>query len=275
VKGAAGWLALVICPVAWGQSYAWLPRSDPGQALSARIPPPRGYERVAVQAGGFDEWLRGLPLKPGRPPVRLFDGQEKARRDVHHAVVDLDVGARDLQQCADAVIRLRAEYLFSRGQTAAIAFDFTSGESAPYARWRAGERPAVRGQRVTWRTTDAPDASHAGFRRYLDTVFTYAGSYSLRRQLVPAAGRAVAIGDVFVQGGLPGHAVTVVDVAREPQGGRVVFLIAQSYMPAQEVHVLRNPGRSDLDPWYPADFGDRLITPEWTFAKEDRRRWPQ
>jgi hypothetical protein len=271
-RRAPALVTLALAPAAAGLAYPWLSRSDPAQALAARVPPPPGYRRAALEPGGFGEWLRGLPLKPGRPPVRLFDGRAKSRQDVHHAVVDLDVGARDLQQCADAVIRLRAEYLFSRGAAEAIAFDFTSGDRAPYARWRAGERPAVRGARVSWSAAAAPDASHAGFRRYLDVVFTYAGSYSLRRELGPADG-AVAAGDVFVQGGFPGHAVIVVDVAEREDGRGAAFLLAQSYMPAQEVHVLRNPGRPGLDPWYPADFGDRLVTPEWTFAREDRRRW--
>ena len=264
---------LAFLPTPTGPSYPWLDRTDPAQALAARVPPPPRYERAPAEPGSFGEWLRGLPLKPGRPAVYLFDGRAKARQDVHHAVVDLDVGSRDLQQCADAVIRLRAEYLFSRGAPDAIAFDFTSGDRAPYGRWRSGERPLVKGRRVSWRAAAAaPDASHDGFRRYLEVVFTYAGSYSLRRELAPAPG-APAIGDVFVQGGFPGHAVIVVDVVRERAGARTLFLLAQSYMPAQEVHVLRNRERPDLDPWYPADFGDRLITPEWTFGKEDRRRW--
>jgi uncharacterized protein DUF4846 len=250
--------------------YPWLDAPDPAQALAARIAPPAGFSRAPVPPDGFAAWLRGLPLKPGRPPVRLFDGREKRRQDVHHAVVDLDVGRRDLQQCADAVIRLRAEYLFSRGRFGAIAFDFTSGDRAPYERWREGERPSVQARRVAWRTAAAPDASHAGFREYLDTVFTYAGSRSLRRELSPA-GPGVEAGDVFVEGGSPGHVVLVVDVARS--GPRSVFLLVQSYMPAQEVHVLRNPGRPDLAPWYPADFGERLTTPEWVFRKDDRRRW--
>jgi hypothetical protein len=253
-----------------GPSYPWLGRYDPSQALGVRVAPPQGYQRAPAEPGSFGEWLRGLPLTPGRPPVLLFDGRPKGRQDVHHAVVDIDVGARDLQQCADAVMRLRAEYLFSRGAGDAIAFDFTNGDRAPYVRWRDGQRPTVGARRVAWRAAAAPDASHAAFRQYLDVVFTYAGSRSLQRELVPAPGPPAA-GDVFIQGGSPGHAVIVVDVAQGP-GGRV-FLLAQSYMPAQQVHVLRNPGQPQLDPWYPADFGERLVTPEWIFTKGDRRRW--
>jgi uncharacterized protein DUF4846 len=271
VKAWTSALVLALAPVPGPASYPWLGAAPPAPGLASRIAPPAGFARAPVPADGFADWLRGLPLKPGRPAVQLFDGHEKRRQDVHHAVVDLDVGRRDLQQCADAVIRLRAEYLYSRGDYASIAFDFTSGDRVPYARWRTGERPSVQGRRVTWRQAASPDASHAGFRAYLDTVFTYAGSLSLRRELA-GPGPEIEAGDVFVEGGSPGHAVLVVDVAQAP-GGRAAFLLVQSYMPAQEVHVLRNPGRPDLDPWYPADFDDRLVTPEWVFRKDDRRRW--
>ena len=49
----------------------------------------------------------------------------------------------------------------------------------------------------------------------------------------------IEIGDVFIQGGFPGHAIIVVDLA-ENEVGEKCFLVAQSYMPAQEIHVLKN-----------------------------------
>jgi hypothetical protein len=229
--------------------------------------------REPAAAGSFAEWLRALPLKPGRPDVRLFDGRLKGNQAAHHAVLDIDTGARDLQQCADAVMRLRAEYLYARGAFDAVRFDVTAGPPASLSGWFAGDRAVERRSAVSWVRTAAPDRSYPSFRRFLDTVFNYAGSASLARQLraVPD-GRRLRAGDVFIRGGFPGHAVIVLDTARHPDGRRA-FLLAQSYMPAQEIHVLRNPSRAD-GPWYDLDFGPELRTPEWTFAAGELRRFP-
>jgi hypothetical protein len=168
---------------------------------------------------------------------------------------------------------LRAEWLRAAGHGDRIAFHFTSGDLASYDRWIAGERPLVVRSWVTWIRRAERDDSYAGFRAYLDTVFRYAGSASLARELEPVADRnAVEIGDVFIEGGHPGHAVLVVDVARDPASGRRFFLLAQSYMPAQQVHVLRNPRRGD--PWYAAGDPGPLVTPEWIFPPRSLARFP-
>jgi hypothetical protein len=257
-----------------GPHHLWTTADDSAATIERRIPVPVGWARVPLSPDSFGAWLRSLPLRPGRPPVRLHDGRLKSRTDVHHAVVDLDVGRRDLQQCADAVIRLRAEYLWWRSTPEAIGFRFTSGEIVPFSRWAAGERPIVRGERVRWTRSAAPDGSYSSFRRYLDTVFTYAGSASLEKELlrVPRVAE-VEPGDVFIEGGFPGHAVLVLDVAVETATGRKAFLLGQSYMPAQEFHVLRNAAGPDHGPWYDADFGERLVTPEWTFRADHLRRF--
>lgn len=244
--------------------------------LEERIATPDGYERIAAADGSFAAWLRELPLRPGRPDVRLFDGSLKRNQTAHHAVFDFDVGSRDLQQCADAVIRLRAEYLFSRRSETEcedISFHFTSGDAARWSDWRRGVRPRVSGHRVSWNQTASADDSYANFRRYLDTVFTYAGTHSLARELEPVSDPArVEPGDVFIQGGFPGHAVLVVDVAEDDRGHRM-FLLAQSYMPAQDIHLLRNP--ASRSPWYEARGAGELQTPEWLFDVTDLRRFPQ
>ncbi len=251
--------------------YPWSPAAG-AQTIAQRFAPPAGYRRVAVAPGTYGAWLRDLPLKPAGTPVRLHNGRLKGNQRAHAAVVDIDVGRRDLQQCADAVIRLRAEYLYAAGRMSEIAFRFTSGDEARFSRWAQGWRPRVRGNRVTWERGRPSGTGRASFRAYLRTVFTYAGTISVRRDLWHAGVDDIRIGDVFVQAGSPGHAVLVVDLA-ENDAGRKVMLLAQSYMPAQDIHVLRNPKGPGA--WYPVRFGAGLETPEWTFRAGDLRRFPE
>jgi hypothetical protein len=222
-----------------------------------------------------------LPLKPHGAVVKLFDGRVKPNSGVYVAVIDLPIGPveagrygrRDLHQCADAVIRLRAEYLFAQGRYDDIRFRFTSGFLAEYGRWRRGERITVSDNNARWEQTGPSSDSFQNFWRYLETVFAYAGTASLARELKIVSREDLDIGDVFIQPGHPGHAVIVVDAAVNRESGRNVFLLAQSYMPAQEIQVLANPNDARLSPWYAADFGATLRTPEWTFAAGDLKRF--
>lgn len=232
-------------------SYAW-PHAPDAASLGERIAPPPGYRRQHVTGESFAAWLRGLPTLPGRPEVLLHSGKKKTNQSAHAVVIDIDVGERDLQQCADAVIRLRAEYLWSRGQQEQVAFHYTSGALERFSAWPLPH-------------------DHAAFRAYLDDIFMYAGTRSLEKELAPAS--TIEIGDVFIQGGSPGHAMLVVDLAENPDTGARVFLLLQSYMPAQNVHVVVNPNHTELSPWYATDFGDTLQTAEWTFRRQALRRF--
>jgi hypothetical protein len=244
------------------------------RTIESAIPPPAGFVRASAEPGSFGAWLRRLPLQSAGAKVMLFDGREKARQDVHLAVLDIDTGRKDLQQCADAVMRLRAEFLFSAKRFADIHFRFTSGDTASYTNWIAGYRPVVNGNKVRWERKKDRDTTYAGFRSYLDTVFTYAGSSSLSRELESVADiRGVRAGDVFIRGGFPGHAVLVVDAAENRQTGERVFLIVQSYMPAQDIHVLKNPADPALSPWYRPPAGPALKTPEWEFSAGELKRF--
>ena len=97
-----------------------------------------------------------------------------------------------------------------------------------------------------------------------------AGSSQHSAELKPA--REPQPGDVLIQGGYPGHAVLVLDVAVAPDGRRWL-LLGQSYMPAQEFHVLKNGDGV----WYDAaDLATErgLKTPEWpAFHVKDVRRF--
>lgn len=251
---------------------AWPTTSGSLETLAQRIAPPAGFVRTPAAAESFAAWLRALPMKPAGAPVMLFNGARKARQDVHAAVIDIDVGERDLQQCADAVMRLRAEWLWSIGAKDRIAFNYTGGGRVPFTRFASGARPSEDGKR--WRQSAKADKSYRGFRRYMTNVFVYAGTYSLARELkaVPG-GVSPEIGDVIIKGGFPGHAVLVVDMAENKATGKKRFLLAQSYMPAQDIHILKNPAAQDGSPWYDAPIVWPLATPEWTFESGSLKRW--
>ncbi|QTA85309.1 DUF4846 [Desulfonema magnum] len=271
-------LFAIITPVSAvlaSETYLWLNKYDRASAIINQIPVPEGYQRTAVSPGSFESWLRHLPVKNGNHPVYLFNGQKKSDQEVHVAVIDIDVGNKDLQQCADAVIRLRAEYFYSMGNYKAIHFNFTSGDEASFGKWTEGYRPVVKGNKVRWHRSQAYNASYAKFRKYLDTVFLYAGTHSLSKELQPVKNvNNMKPGDVFIEGGFPGHAVIVVDMAVNKATGKKLFLLAQSYMPAQDIHILKNPVNQGRNPWYKINFGQKLYTPEWTFERNQLKRFP-
>jgi Domain of unknown function (4846) len=264
-------LAVVPLPAAAAGYYPWSDGVASGGTLETAILPPPGFARITAGSGSFGAWLLGLPVKPSGAPVLLFNGTEKPRQDLHVAVIAIDTGARDLQQCADAIMRLRAEWLFAAERFDDIAFNFTEGGRVPFSRWAKGERPNPSGK--VWKKSASPDKSYASFRKYMDNVFAYAGTASLEKELEAVAGGELQVGDVFIKGGFPGHAVLVADLTEHAVTKAKRFLLIQSYMPAQEMHVLKNPANGDGSPWYALPDGD-LVTPEWTFPKGSLKRWP-
>jgi hypothetical protein len=240
--------------------YSWLSAERSIRPLAEAISPPSGYTRVPVEEGSFGAWLRGLPLRPAGTPVRDFQGNDILAGDdgALAAVAELDVGSANLQQCADSIIRLHAEWQWWRGQKERIAYRFTSGHLASWTRYAAGERARVTGSQVTWVKSGPVDGSRASFRAYLDLVFTYAGTLSLAAEKQRPGREDVRPGDFFVLGGSPGHVVLVLDVARNAEGRRVA-LLGQGFTPAQDFHVLA-PGKDG--PWFSLE-GDVVATPFW------------
>ena len=212
------------------------------------IPTPVGYHRLKTTTGTFAEWLQLIPVKKSKT-VYCWDGSLKKNQSVQFAVLDIPVGKKNLQQCADAVIRLRAEYLFSQRKFSEIVFtDMTD----KLYQWEGGNNKRL-------------------FERYLEQVFGWCGSASLEQQLTPLNDQQlIEPGNVFIKGGFPGHAMIVVDVAVNRYGERI-FMLAQSYMPAQDIHIVLNPADKGLSPWY--KLTDTVVTPEWVFYKPQLRKW--
>lgn len=250
-----------------------LPKIDTiARTIKERFIVPEGFRREVHSNSSFQSFLQSLPLKPADAKVHYYNGFEKANHNIYSAVIDLPIGKRDLHQCADAVMRLRADYLRSQKDYEAIHFNFTNGMQVDYSNWRKGQRIKVEGNKTTWIDTASPSDSEQSYWKYLEMIFAYAGTFSLEKELKPVSINHLEIGDVFIQGGSPGHAVIVVDKAINSDN-EIIFLLAQSYMPAQELQILCNPKNKDLSPWYEIPEDRILETPEWTFHVDDLKQF--
>lgn len=246
---------------------------DSNRTIGSCLAPPTSYVRQSVEDGSFAKYLRNLPLKEANADVKYYNGESKNRGSVYCRVVDLGIGNKDLHQCADAVMRLRAEYLWEEKAYDKIHFNFTNGFRVDYSEWMKGKRIAIHENRTSWREGGVPSNSYEDFWKYLEVVFMYAGTASLEKELESININDADIGDVLIQGGYPGHAVIIVDKAVHQQSGKPIYLLAQSYMPAQEIQILVNPLDDSLSPWYSFD-DDEIMTPEWRFVSSDIMRFP-
>ena len=241
--------------------------NEDGMTLESRISVPSGYQRTEVEEGSLGDFLHQYPMKAYGSKVHLFDGSEKYNQSAHISVFDLPIENYDLQQCADSVIRMYAEYFWNTKQYERIAFHYTSGFLAEYPKWREGNRIKVDGNTVKWVKSAGYDDSYECFVEYLKNVFSYAGTLSMycEEAVEIPLGEAKA-GDVFLYGGSPGHVVMIVDVC-ENEDGEKAFLLAQGYMPAQDFHLLVNENHLE-DPWYyESEISYPFSTPEYTFQE--------
>ncbi|WP_169749174.1 DUF4846 domain-containing protein [Flavihumibacter petaseus] len=238
-------------------------------ATVSSIPLPPGYNRLPVADTSITAYLRSLPLREDNR-VFLFDGTLKRRQTAQYAVLNIPVGSTDLVQCADAVMLLHAKYLFSRGAYNRIAFLATDGTWLRYTDWCRGVRYSLKNNRLVLRENAAGITAMNNRNElggFLRVVFTYAGTASLSHQLKRLSAALPQPGDVLLEGGHPGHAVLVLDVAVNNAGGRI-YLLMQGYMPAQDLHVVKNPENTALNPWYSltnSELQTTIVTPEWKF----------
>ncbi len=243
-----------------------------GTTMDTRIHTPAGFTRIPSNDKELTGFLRSLKLKKSGSKVQLYNGKNKDYQEGHAAIFDLEIGDKDLQQCADSVIRIYAEYYWSIGAYDKIAFHLTNGFLMNYTKWRDGYRIKVNGNNVSWSKIETYDNSYEQFRKYLNSVFTYAGTLSLSKECKPVTLEEMLPGDMFLMGGSPGHCVLVVDIAENMNGNRC-YLLAQGYMPAQDFHILKNPLHPE-DPWYySSEITYPLETPQWTFEKDSLVRW--
>lgn len=216
--------------------------------INTRYLCPEGYKRLETEQNSYSNFCQNLHLKKYGALSKYYNGDEKYAENTYSSVLDQDISAKDLQQCADACMRIRGEYLFHSKQYDKIHFNFLSDGKPRYYKDYGGVK-----------------SDYKNFRKYMDYVFSYANTGSLYDELKTIKAEEIIPGDVIIQKKQPfGHAIIVLDVIIDASGNKKL-LLAQSYMPAQETQVLINPNSNDGSPWYDLPINDQLRTPEWDF----------
>mgnify|MGYP000875311046 CR=1 FL=1 len=242
--------------------------------IITRFTPPKGYFWEKNPTGSFSEFMVNFPLHPKNFPVRDFNEVPITRQYNHVAILKIDVGDKDLQQCADAWIRLYSEYLWAQKRFDEIGFEFTSGQFFSWNDYKKGLRTQEIKNRVRFIKTGKHDDSYENFRKYLNIIFRYAGTISLDREsFLLTQNSQIKAGDFLMKPGSPGHSVIIVGVAKN-YAGKKLYLLAESFMPAQDIHILVNREKPQLSPWYELDVNSpKTVTAKYIFKPTSIKRY--
>ena len=118
------------------------------------------------------------------------------------------------------------------------------------------------------------NTSRESFENSLRIVYAYSSTLSLEKELIPVAPEELAVGDVFIKGGSPGHVVIVVDMAVNKSTGEKRFMLLQGNMPSQQAHIIKNIFEAELSPWFSDSFPQgKLVLATWECSLDNIKRF--
>jgi hypothetical protein len=258
--------------------YAWVAdasrsRPEPVDTVMHRFTRSlSGFRGFPAELGSFAEWLRLLPLAAPATPVRNHRGDIVVPGDDEHlaAVVAIDVGTEDVQQSADVILRLHAEWRWFRSDFRMLYLSDNELE-LPLQPRQNGEHLVDAADQ----SRESPDAApqskreYADFRRYLDRVFARSDAPALLAESVALPPQDLEPGAFFLNDRHPAEVLVVLDVATSPTGQRRM-LLAQALNPAQDLAVIR-PNRDTA--WFAVHTDQPVRVPRaHPFAWKDLRR---
>ncbi len=239
---------------------------EKGNTVASRVKLPEGFQRVKYPVGSFQEYLRNYKLKEYGTPIINYDGSSYFAQHWHEGILEVPVPKNGLQQCADALIRIRSEYLWEHNRKDEIGFNFTSGDYCSWKYYAEGYRPRINGNHVSFHKSAIADNSKSNFYKYLNLIYTYAGTSSLHTELSKVKVDKLQIGDMLVKPGFPGHIEIIVDQIKNEKG-EYLYVLAQGNTPAQNVCLLRNFEDEYRSPWYAFEENQPVNTPSYYFDK--------
>lgn len=236
--------------------------------IKTRVNVPEGYTRASYPKGSFQEYLRNYKLKPFGSKIINYDDTEYFWQGGHIGILEVPVPKNGLQQCADALIRIRSEYLWDNNRKDEIGFNFTSGHYCSWKKYAEGYRPKISGNKVSFHKTTSANHSKDNFYKYLNLIYMYSGTLSLYHELKSVKAKDLKIGDMLIIGGSPGHIVMLCDEVVNEKGEKL-FLLFQGNTPAQSVHLVKNLEDANISPWY--DLEDNAVIPVSNYTFYDSK----
>lgn len=252
----------------WSPSDVSAEELNKYNTIETRFVPLPGYERISVEKGSYAEFIRTYKLKTFGSVAMEYDEDTGSYVENEKAstagVFELPANLNRWMQCADSIIMLYAEYLYSQRLYSDISFTFSNGFKCDWLTYAQGNR--FNAKTSKWELKAEPDDSYETFQKYIDLVYQYANTDSLRSDMSVTPGmKDINIGDAFVVGVRDlkaaaaainpnieikyGHAIFVVDVAVNPTTGKTIFMLAEGNTPATEISIIENPN-PEMGVWF-------------------------
>ncbi|MDR1735865.1 MAG: DUF4846 domain-containing protein [Oscillospiraceae bacterium] len=239
---------------------------DPGgTTVGTRFAPPQGFTRADVGEGNFAAFLRDLPLKTDGMSVTLYDGSVGTVSAA--AVVDIPIGESDRCQRTDALILLRARYLYGAGLKSEIMFHFTSGFSYDYSSYSAGKRVKVSGSDVEWVSGGTALDNETVLGNYLDVLYSYSRASTLESLDTKEAGELYP-GVLFTDG----NGAIIADMAVNAETGETAVILIGGGSPACDLYIPPNSD-AEISPWHIVSPGGGIYIGEASFMAVDAREF--
>ena len=260
-----------------GQSTTGTNINISGTSISSMIQVPQDFIRPPFPATSLQSYLQTLPVKSYNSKVIKYDGYEK-HFNCYAAVLQTDLEiTEDLIHGEHIIQYLRAQFLYKSEKYDMINYSYDDNRSLSFDQWGAGARFVWQDTIYVLDTIAAENYSYESFQKYMNTIFQNSSTNSIAMDTRNIDYSELSIGDVLVQ---PkdfrnrGHAVFVVDMAVHPSTGEKLVLLAQGYMPSQDLHILKNTLEPEISPWYRVnDESPYFATAQWTFRQKHARRF--
>ena len=220
-------------------------------------PPPNDYKRIEIEKNSFAEYLRNLPLKEKGSDVINYRGDVfKSGSDTSVAfIVNMDIMGRRLEQCMDILVRLYAEYLWSVKQIDSLILPLPGGYWLQWRDWQSGLRPFFKGIKMKMQKSIQHGNPEQIYQSYLNTIYNESHTQQFFHAYQSVPRENVQIGDIIIKKGTKGHAVMIVDLAKNKEG-ELAALIGNGDTPACQLFLLNYKVNR---PWIPLKFDQETI----------------